>query len=132
MNLRRALAFTLALAACVSARAGDHACEVATEQSAVTITSTTTTSGRLVQRFDKALFHVNVTAVSGTPTLDITLEVAPTDDGPWATHTTLTQITSTTSVVSRIENIGKWIRVKETVGGGSPSLTLSTYWTLCN
>lgn len=104
----------------------DRASWVRTDQSAVTMTATTTGSGHLCERYTEAQIHVDVTAASGTtPTLDVAIQSSP-DDSIWATHTSFTQITTTGTAVQKITNIGQYMRLKYTIGGSSPSFTLTS------
>jgi capsid protein len=61
---------------------------------------------------------INVTAESGTSTLDITVQVSD-DNSTWYTHTAIAQITATGQTRQAITNFGKYIRIKYIVGGTS-------------
>ena len=93
----------------------------------VAMTATTTGTGWLVERYTEAIVVVDVTAVSGTsPTLDITVQTSA-DNSIWATLTTFTQITSVSTNIKFISNIGKYVRVKYTIGGSStPTFTMTS------
>lgn len=124
--LRRLLCALAVLAAGVCPAAAEP--YVITDQSAATLTATVTGTARLVDGYHEANVWIYVTAASGSPTLDVAIQTAPDDDGPWATLSSFTQITGTgTSLKTASANIGPWMRLLYTVGGSSPSLTLSSY-----
>lgn len=114
----------------------DRSAEVITDKSAEAITATASGSAWLVERYTEAQAVVYVTAASGTnQTLDVTVETSPTDSGPWATHSTFTQITAsaTLAVLKQLTTIGKYLRFKYTIGGtGSPSFTVTSYFVVKN
>ena len=102
----------------------DHAVKVITDQSAVTMTATVTGTGWTVERYSEAQVIVNVTAKSGSPTLDITAQTSA-DGVTYVTHSTMTQITGTGVSLKLLTNIGKWLRLVYTFGG-STSITLTS------
>ena len=71
-----------------------------------------------VEAYIEGLIFIDVTAESGTSTLDIIIEISP-DDSEWYTHTTISQISATGNTLQAITNFGKYIRAKYTVGGTS-------------
>ena len=73
--------------------------------------------------FDVSAYHegqilVNVTAESGTSTLDIIVETSD-DNSNYYTHTTISQISATGKTRQAITNFGKFVRINYTVGGTS-------------
>jgi hypothetical protein len=77
---------------------------------------------------------LDMTAVGGTtPTLDVVLEDAPNDTGPWTTLSTFGQKTAVSKEVQRVTNkaFHRFIRARWTIGGsGSPNFTFSVQATL--
>jgi hypothetical protein len=81
-----------------------------------------------VGELSEALIITNVTAKSGTsPTLDTVLQTSP-DKGTtvFDMADSFTQITDVAKQVVKITNFGKWIRLKQTIGGSAtPTLTMT-------
>lgn len=132
MLRRPVIAAALALLVCASAIADDRSVVVRTDKSAVAITATATGTAWLCERYTEAVVYLWISAVSGTPTLDLTVQTGP-DDGSssptlFSTHTSFAQQTgvTTTALQVRVTNLGKYLRLLYTVGGGSPSLTVTT------
>ena len=76
---------------------------------------------------------LDVTAAGGTtPTLDVVIEDAPTDQGPWTTLSTFTQKTGTAREVQRVTNkaFHRFVRARWTVGGTTPVFTFSVQATV--
>ena len=127
LSLRRsALGCALALLLGGPALAHDRSGHVHTDQSAVTITSTTTGTGVLVEPWSEIVAIVDVTAASGTnPTLDIAIQTSA-DNTTYATLASFTQITGTTTAIKTVAApIGKYVRFRYTVAGTSPSFTFT-------
>lgn len=76
-----------------------------------------------VERYTEALLFIDVTAASGT--LDFDVETGPADGELGFIHTEPAQITGTGKVLVKLSNLGPWLRLKWTLGGGSPSFTFS-------
>ena len=125
-------AMLAAMLAAVACPAEDRATRVITDQSAVTMTSTTTGTGWLVDRYTEALVVVDVTAESGTVTLDVEVQTSA-DNTTWVAHPsgTFTQITGVTTAVKALTNVGQYLRVKYTIGG-TTSMTLTSKIVLKN
>ena len=81
-------------------------------------TGTAQSTGFNIEEYIEGQILVDVTAESGTSTLDITIETSA-DNSTWFTHTTLTQISATGRVRQAITNFGKYVRINYTVGGTS-------------
>lgn len=72
---------------------------------------------------DELSVFLNVTDVSGTsPTLDVVIQDSP-DGTTWYDKESFTQATAATSEAKRLTNFGKFVRVKYTIGGTTPSFT---------
>lgn len=68
---------------------------------------------------------LDVTVVAGTaPTLDVVIETSP-DKVSWFTHTTFTQKTVVGKDFKTLSNLGRFLRVRWTIGGTTPSFTFS-------
>ncbi|MEE9274870.1 MAG: hypothetical protein V3V62_06145 [bacterium] len=86
-----------------------------------------------VSRFTEALLLIDVTAVSGaSPTLDLDVEAGGADDALGWVHTSTPQITGTGKVLVKLENLGPWLRLAWTIGGGTPSFTFEAKLVLKN
>jgi hypothetical protein len=75
-------------------------------------------SGFLVSAYNEGQLLVNVTAESGTSTLDIVIQTSD-DNTTYYDHTTCAQITATGQYRFAVTNFGKYVRLKYTVGGTS-------------
>jgi hypothetical protein len=75
-------------------------------------------SGFLVSAYNEGQLLVNVTAESGTSTLDIVIQTSD-DNSTYYDHTTCAQITATGQYRFAVTNFGKYVRLKYTVGGTS-------------
>jgi len=75
-------------------------------------------SGFLVSAYNEGQLLVNVTAESGTSTLDIVIQTSD-DNSTYYDHTTCAQITATGQYRFAVTNFGKYVRVEYTVGGTS-------------
>lgn len=76
----------------------------------------------------EGLLMVSVTAENGTATLNITVQVSPDGGTTVVTHTTLSEITAVGSVVSKLTQIGEWIRISAKVAGSdTPKFTFSIH-----
>ena len=69
-------------------------------------------------------FKLAVTATSGTPTLDVTIQ-GQDAAGDWFTLGTFTQATGTTTQTIGVPLAGRKIRARWVIGGGTPSATFS-------
>ena len=102
-----------------SAVAGDRKTRVVTFlASGVRTAATAQSSGFEVSAYHEGQILVNVTAESGTSTLDIIIETSN-DNSTYYTHTTISQITATGKTRQAITNFGKYVRINYTVGGTS-------------
>jgi hypothetical protein len=121
-----------AMLAAVACQAEDRATRVITDQSAVVMTATTTGTGWLADRYTEAIVYVDVTAESGTVTLDVEVQTSP-DNAIWAAHPsgTFTQITAVTTGVKALTNLGQYVRLKYTIAG-TTSMTLTSKIVLKN
>lgn len=86
--------------------------------SGVKTAATAQSSSYDVSAYNEGQIFVDVTAESGTSTLDIIIQTSP-DDSTWYTHTTMSQITATGQTRQAITNFGKYVRIYYTVGGTS-------------
>jgi hypothetical protein len=99
--------------------AGDRAVKDITILSSGTYTAATAYSSSFnVSAYAEGIFFVDVTAESGTSTLDVTIQYSP-DDSTWYDHTAMSQITATGQYDQAITNYGKYVRAKYVVGGTS-------------
>lgn len=83
-----------------------------------------------VREYEKAVFILDVTAVSGTtPTLDVTIVNVDPQTGQEDTIVTFAQKTATGTEwkysLDTGKQLGNFIKVKWTIGGTSPSFTFS-------
>lgn len=85
--------------------------------------ATAQSSGFEVSAYLEAQILVNVTAESGTSTLDIIIETSD-DNSTYYTHTTIGQISAIGKVRQAITNFGKYVRINYTVGGTSFTFAL--------
>ena len=116
--LLAALLVCLVLAV-VSAEAGDRKVVVRTFlASGLRTAATAQSTGFDVSAHIECHILVNVTAESGSSTLDIIIETSD-DNSNYYTHTTMSQITATGKVRQAITNFGKYVRINYTVGGTS-------------
>ncbi|MBI4227714.1 MAG: hypothetical protein HY600_05550 [Candidatus Omnitrophica bacterium] len=73
----------------------------------------------------EAQILLDITAVAGTsPTLDAVIETSA-DKAIWFTHTAFAQKTAAGKDALKLTNLGKFLRVRWTLGGTSPSFTFS-------
>ncbi|HNU70575.1 MAG TPA: hypothetical protein PKL48_02560, partial [Thermodesulfobacteriota bacterium] len=98
--------------------ADEHRAEDITFLASGVKTGTAQSTGFNIEEYIEGQILVDVTAESGTSTLDITIETSA-DNSTWFTHTTLTQISATGRVRQAITNFGKYVRINYTVGGTS-------------
>lgn len=80
--------------------------------------------------FQRGILFLDVSAVSGTPTIDVTLQVQDPASGKWqaavAAFAQQTAITGATPLVAKtVELYGLNYRLAWVVGGGTPSVTFS-------
>jgi len=103
-------------------RAEDRKTKIITYASSAAYTAgATNSSGFLVDKYHECVLIVNITAVSGTPTLDIDVQTSD-DNSTYYFHTRLDTIRVTGQTAFKITNFGKYVRVRHTVAG-STSLT---------
>lgn len=94
-------------------------------------TSTFSSTGVSVEAYENdAMVVLHVGAVSGTtPTLDVVVEGSDTVGGTYTTLATFGQVTAANKIGAVSINIGastaKFIRITGTIGGSSPSFTMS-------
>jgi len=89
-------------------------------------TATGQSAGFNVSRFREALVELNVTAVAGTPTLDMKIQTS--DDGTdwYDMGASFTQITGILKpAVLKLTNFGSFVRGFWTIGGSTPSFTFT-------
>ena len=97
----------------------DRKTSVKSMLSSATYTAATAYSSSFeLSEYTEGQIYIDVTTENGTSTLDIIIQHSP-DDSTWYTHTTITQITATGQYSQAITNIGKYVRIKYTVGGTS-------------
>jgi hypothetical protein len=97
---------------------------VYTFYSSATVTGDVNSTGFDLSEYAELLVAVSVTSASGT--LDITVQTSP-DNSTWFDHTSMSQISSTGEYLSKLTNVGKYVRLKLALGGSSPSFTLSAW-----
>jgi hypothetical protein len=86
----------------------------------------TATTGAFIPAFEIYEVNVPVTAVSGTPTLDLSIEESDDNGVNWFKVYDFPRITATGIYRSpKLVSQGNRIRYVQTVGGGTPSLTRS-------
>ena len=86
------LIIPLILAFIVSAQATDRRTKGITFLSSGAVTAATAQSSSFnISAYNEGHIYVDVTAESGTSTLDIIIQTSP-DDSEWYTHTTISQI----------------------------------------
>jgi len=80
-----------------------------------------------VHNYDRAVFFLNVSAVSGTnPTLDVEIQTLDPASGEYFTLVTFTQATGVTKEMKKVtDGLGRRLRVVWTIGGTNPSFTFS-------
>ena len=95
-------------------------------QASASKTATFNTPSVKLPHAKEANVYIDVTAVTGTsPTLDSIIQFSP-DDTTWYTNTTLTQVTTAGRTLTKIAgNVGKYLRVNNTIGGTTPDFTMS-------
>lgn len=79
-----------------------------------------------VGAYIELIAFLNITAQSGTPTLDVTSQISP-DGVYWTDGDAFTQVTTaTTQTIKRITaNVGKYLRFKVDPGGTNPRYVLT-------
>lgn len=101
------------------ARAEDRKTRVITLlSSGVKTAATAQSSAYDVSAYTEGQIFIDVTAESGTSTLDVTIQTSP-DNATWYTHTTVSQITATGQTRTAITNFGNYLRINYVVGGTS-------------
>jgi len=95
--------------------------EITFGASATYTAGTTYSSGFLVSAYHEGVLLINVTAVSGTPTLDITIQTSD-DNSTYYHHSDTDQIRIVSSTAFKLSNLGKYVRIKHVVAG-STSMT---------
>lgn len=92
----------------------------------VALTATGQTAGVAAGACEQVAIQINVTAVSGTPSMLCTIEWSNDGGTTWATADpadTFTAITTAVSTVKLFTVKALLFRVKYTISGGTPSLT---------
>lgn len=93
---------------------------------AETATGNSTSIDGLAATTNGGVGHIHATALSGTPTLDATIQDSA-DDSAFADIVTFTQLTAAGK--QRVEitgNVRQYTRDRHVIGGGSPSITYSS------
>jgi len=70
-------------------------------------------------------FELDVTASTGTPTLNVTIQGLTYDGGEWFTIGTFTQATGITNQTIAVPLAGQKMRARWVIGGGTPNITFS-------
>lgn len=88
---------------------------------------TETANGSAVEVGDVATVRLllDVTAVSGTPTLDVTVETSFDGSTSWRSLGAFAQKTAVSSERKSFGGCDRFVRAVATIGGGTPSLTFS-------
>lgn len=120
-NLQRrvaaALCIGLILGLAAAGFAGDRKTGPKTfESSAAHTAGTEYSSGFLVENYAEGVLLVNVSAVTGTPTLTLVAETSE-DNSTYYYHSDIATITATGATAYPVTNFGKYLRVKETISG---------------
>jgi len=69
---------------------------------------------------------IDVTAASGTPSMTVAFQSCPdTTVANCFDHTTSSAITGTGKTLLKVNNFGRYVLIKYTISGGTPSLTFS-------
>lgn len=84
--------------------------------SATRTAATAQSTGFSVGAYTEAQILIDVTAESGTSTLDVTIESSD-DNSSYYTHTRCRRITATGRYKQAIANLGKYVRINYTVAG---------------
>lgn len=117
------LALLVSILAASAVQAEDRATKVVTfESSAAHTAGTEYSSGFLVGAYAEAVILLNVTAVTGAPTLDLTLQTSD-DNSTYYDLEDLGEATATGSTAYQASNYGKYVRVKQAISG----VTSATY-----
>lgn len=122
-NLQRAAAAALwiglILGLAGTVWAGDRRVGILTfESSAAHTAGTEYSSGFLVSSYVEGVILVNVSSVTGTPTLDLTVETS--DDNTTFYHLQdIDQIRVTCTAAFPITNFGKYLRIKQVIAGST-------------
>ena len=96
-----------------------------TDIASAAITSTQTSAAVAMTNIQSAVFSVNVTATSGTPTMDVVIQCSV-NTTTWTDLYHFERVTGTTTLITPILDIPcAQIRYVRTIGGGSPSVTMS-------
>lgn len=100
-----------------------------TDIASAAITSTQTSAAIAMTNIQSAVFAVNVTAVSGTPTMDVVIQCSV-NTTTWQDIYHFERVTGTTTLITPMLDIPcAQIRYVRTIGGGTPSVTMSlTRW----
>ncbi|MDY7034550.1 MAG: hypothetical protein SV375_00080 [Thermodesulfobacteriota bacterium] len=97
--------------------AGDRKTKIITfEASAVHTAGTEYSSGFLMDKYQEGVLLVNVSALSGTPTLDLTIQTSD-DNSTYFYHSVIEQISAAGTTAYPLTNFGKYLRLKEVVTG---------------
>lgn len=79
-----------------------------------------------VKKYKEAIFFLDVTAVSGTPTLDVKIKTKDPVSGKWFDLVSFTQATAISSEMKTVGGLlGSQIAAFYTIAGGTPSVTFS-------
>lgn len=96
---------------------------------AVTSTTTGSSVDGVAASSNGGVAHLHVTAVSGTPTLDVTIEHSTTGAGSWSTLATFSQVTTAVAsqrlTVAAGTSVRRYLRAVLTVAGSDPSYTVA-------
>lgn len=100
-----------------------------TDIASAAITSTQTSAAVAMTNIQSAVFSVNVTATSGTPTMDVVIQCSV-NTTTWTDLYHFERVTGTTTLITPMLDIPcAQIRYVRTIGGGTPSVTMSlTRW----
>lgn len=118
--MKRILAALVILAVLAApALAEERKVKAITYLASATVTAGTTNStGFDVSAYNEGQILISVTAESGTSTLDVTVQVSDAD-ATYYDHTACSQITATGQYRCAVTNFGKYVRLKQVVGGTS-------------
>lgn len=103
----------------------------ATRSADVTLASsavrTVTGTGSAVEMGDNGVLRLtlDITATTGTPTLDVAIQTSQDGSTGWTTVASFAQQTAVATVRKVFAGFDRYARASWTIGGGTPSLTFS-------
>jgi hypothetical protein len=97
-------------------------------QESLAITANGVSESQDIGQYTEGILLIDITAVSGTsPTLDIAVQTKINNTWVDIPDVTIAQQTAVNTLAVALINFGKDVRLSYTVGGTSPSFTLSSH-----